>query len=147
MGKHRKTRAARTPAKLNRTCAICAIAGAAGFGLISLAPTAFADNSSDDGWWLGSGNNTPIGNNGNGNTSQNGAFNGNVMNNQLNLLSPVIGGTAVNAGARIAARRPAPGECRRSDRRRGGEPDGRHESGGGGTGIAGPAIGGHECRV
>ena len=59
MGNHRKTRAARTPSKLNRTCAICAIAGAAGFGLISLAPTAFADNSSDDGWWLGSGNNTP----------------------------------------------------------------------------------------
>ena len=33
MGKHRKTLAARTPSKLNRTCAICAIAGAAGFGL------------------------------------------------------------------------------------------------------------------
>src|SRR3954462_1111100 len=99
MGNHRKTRAARTPSKLNRTCAICAIAGAAGFGLISLAPTAFADNSSDDGWWLGSGYNTTIGNNGNGNTSQNGAFNGNVMNNQLNLLSPVIGGTAVNGAA------------------------------------------------
>ena len=68
MGKHRKTRA--VPAKLNRTCAICAVAGAAGFGLISLAPSAFADNTSSDSWWIGSGNNTPIGNNGNGNTSQ-----------------------------------------------------------------------------
>ena len=52
MGKHRKTLAARTPSKLNRTCAICAIGGAAGFGLISLAPIALADNSSEDGWWL-----------------------------------------------------------------------------------------------
>ncbi len=57
------------------------------------------NNSSGSGWWLGSGNNTTIGNNGNGNSSQNGAFNGNVMNNQVNLLSPVIGGTAANAAA------------------------------------------------
>ena len=98
MGNHRKPRAARTPAKLNRTCAICAIAGAAGYGLISLAPIAMADNTSEDGWWFGSGNNTPIGNNGNGNTSQNGAFNGNIMNNQANPFSPIIGGTAANGG-------------------------------------------------
>ncbi len=120
MGKHRKARVAR----LNRTLAIGAVAGATalGFGALSSvnAPEAHAD------WWAliagpgsgnASGNDTLAGNgtgngngnfgnnnlfiggqNGNGNTTQTTWGAGNNMNTQLNLLSPVTGGSATNNG-------------------------------------------------
>src|SRR6478752_5438120 len=88
--------------QLRKTIAASAIAGAAvGFGALLGAPTAFADTNNDDGWWLGSGNangnNTIFGQAGAGNSNQFGNFNGNIQNNQLNALSPVVGGTAVQA--------------------------------------------------
>ncbi len=120
MGNHRKIRSA----KLNRTLAIGAVAGATaiGFGALSSvnAPAAHAD------WWAliagpgsgnASGNDTLSGNgtgngngnfgnnnlfiggqNGNGNTTQTTWGAGNNMNTQLNLLSPVTGGSATNTG-------------------------------------------------
>ena len=98
MGTHRKSHEGR----LKKTLAAGAIAGAAvGFGALAAAPSAFADNNDNEGWWLGSGNannnNTIFGQVGSGNANQFGNFNGNIMNNQLNALSPVIGGTAVQA--------------------------------------------------
>ena len=110
MGKHRKSRVA----KLNRTLAIGAVAGATaiGFGALSSvnAPEAHAD------WWAliagpgsgnGSGNDIGNGNlagnlngnmsdnnmfiggqNGNGNTKQTTWGSGNNMNTQFNLLQP-----------------------------------------------------------
>ena len=36
---------------------------------------------------------------GSGNANQFGNFNGNIQNNQLNVLSPVIGGTAIQVNA------------------------------------------------
>ena len=93
MGKHRKSRKARsrTPAKLNRALrrrrprgrrrwlrpALSLVAD----GHVPTTPATTAGGSV-------SGNNTPIGNNGNGTASQNGAFNGNIMNNQLNAAQP-----------------------------------------------------------
>ena len=120
MGKHRKARVA----KLNRTLAIGAVAGATamGFGALSSvnAPEAHAD------WWAliagpgsgnASGNDTLAGNgtgngngnfgnnnlfiggqNGNGNTTQTTWGAGNNMNTQTNLFSPVTGGSATNNG-------------------------------------------------
>ena len=120
MAKHRKSRVA----KLNRTLAIGAVAGATaiGFGALSSvnAPEAHAD------WWAliagpgsgnGSGNDIGNGNlagnlngnmgdnnmfiggqNGNGNTKQTTWGSGNNMNTQFNLLSPVTGGSATNTG-------------------------------------------------
>ncbi len=104
MGTHRKS----SNITMKKTFAVGAIAGAAaGFGALSLAPTAFADNNDNEGWWLGSGNmngnNTIIGQSGNGIVNQNGGGNGNIMNNQLNALSPVVGsGLAVNAAPTTA---------------------------------------------
>ena len=96
MGTHRKSH----ESALKKTLAAGAIAGAAvGFGALAASPMAFADTSDNEGWWLGSGNasnnNTIFGQMGSGNSNQFGNFNGNIMNNQLNAFSPVIGGTAV----------------------------------------------------
>ncbi len=107
MGTHRKSHEGR----LKKTLAAGAIAGAAvGFGALAAAPSAFADNNDNEGWWLGSGNannnNTIIGQVGSGNANQFGNFNGNIMNNQLNALSPVIGGTAVQANTTSANHEP-----------------------------------------
>ena len=91
----------------SRTLAIGAIAGCAiGLGALAGAGTAQADDCEESGiacgWFSGilNGNAVPIGTNGNGNTNQFGAVNGNIANGQLNvpILSPVIaGGNAVNA--------------------------------------------------
>jgi hypothetical protein len=88
--------------QMKKTIAASAIAGAAvGFGALLAAPLASADTNDNTGWWLGSGNasgnNTIIGQAGSGNANQFGNFNGNIQNNQLNALSPVIGGTATQA--------------------------------------------------
>lgn len=110
MGTHRKPR----ESKLNRTLAIGAIAGAtAGFGALATlsAPVASADEA---GWWLtdgdimsdndiASGNNTVLGSVGSGISNQSSLGSNNIVNNQFNVLSPVIGsGTAVNSGAATA---------------------------------------------
>lgn len=119
-GKHHKSRSA----KLNRTLAIGAVAGATAIGLGALssvnAPAAHTD------WWAliagpgsgnASGNDTLSGNgtgngngnfgnnnvfiggqNGNGNTTQTTWGAGNNMNTQFNLLSPVTGDSAINTG-------------------------------------------------
>ena len=112
MGTHRKSHEGR----LKKTLAAGAIAGAAvGFGALAAAPSAFADNNDNEGWWLGSGNannnNTIFGQVGSGNANQFGNFNGNIMNNQLNALSPVIGGTAVQANTTANANTPANATC------------------------------------
>jgi hypothetical protein len=64
---------------------------------------ASADNSGNTAWWISSGNananNTIFGQVGSGNGNRFGNVNGNVMNNQLNALSPVIGGNAVQTNA------------------------------------------------
>ena len=88
--------------QFRKTIAAGAIAGAAvGFAALAAAPMASADTTDNEGWWLGSGNannnNTIFGQAGAGNSNQFGNFNGNIMNNQLNAFSPVIGGTAVQA--------------------------------------------------
>jgi hypothetical protein len=108
MGTHRK---ASKSTQLKKTFAVGVIAGAAaGFGALSLAPTAFADitNEDNEGWWLGSGNlngnQTIFGNNGNGVVNQFGAANGNIMNNQTNipLLSPQLNtGTAAQVNTPV----------------------------------------------
>jgi hypothetical protein len=109
MSKHRKMRTSR----INRTLAAGAVVGstAAGFGVLSalVGPTASADqdlsciaSGAGCGWFAGNDVNVPIGINGNGTTTQFGAANGNVMNNQLNFLSPVVGGIGANTGATTA---------------------------------------------
>ena len=112
MGTHRKSHEGR----LKKTLAAGAIAGAAvGFGALAAAPSAFADNNDNEGWWLGSGNannnNTIIGQVGSGNANEFGNFNGNIMNNQLNALSPVIGGTAVQANTTRQSTTPVNLQC------------------------------------
>lgn len=104
--------------KLRHTMAAGVFAGATalGFGALSAlaAPAAHAD------WWflndVGSkngndlasenldANNTIIGaTNGNGNTEQTASWgNGNIANRQSNVMSPVVGGVAINAGATAA---------------------------------------------
>ena len=138
MGTHRKARVA----KLNRTLAIGAVAGATALGFGALAsvnaPEAHAD------WWAliagpgsgnASGNDTLAGNgtgngngnfgnnnlfiggqNGNGNTTQTTWGAGNNMNTQLNLLSPVTGGSATNNGNVTPPAAPAPRRPRRPPR-------------------------------
>ncbi len=113
MGTHRK---ASKSTQLKKTFAVGAIAGAAaGFGALSLAPTAFADitNEDNEGWWLGSGNlngnQTIFGNNGNGVVNQFGVANGNIMNNQTNipLFSPQLNaGTAAQVNTPVQPNTP-----------------------------------------
>jgi len=91
MATHRKSH----EGTLKKTLAAGAIAGAAvGFSALVATPTASADTNSDNaGWWIGSGSAS------NNNTIFGQVGNGNVMNNQLNALSPVIGGNAVQTNA------------------------------------------------
>src|SRR3977135_1756225 len=121
MGKNLRSREPRTPAKLNRAGVIGAIAGCTiGFGALATAPNALADTQGD--WWLFTHNNTSIfGTSGNGNTTQLGGANGNIINGQFSvpiLSAPVaaatnaaapIGGAAVGGTAgRTAATRGGP---------------------------------------
>lgn len=107
MGTHRKSH----EGALKKTLAAGAIAGAAvGFGALAAAPMASADESGNEGWWLGSGNannnNTIFGQMGSGNANQIGNFNGNIQNKQFNVLSPVIGGTATQVNVPINTNTP-----------------------------------------
>ena len=123
MGTHRNSHSA----KLNRTLAFGAVAGATAIGLGALsamtAPAAQADwfggasglgsgNASGNDLFShagnGNGNNNYTDNNqyiggvhGNGNVNQTTWASGNTINNQLGVgfLNPVVGGIAINAGA------------------------------------------------
>lgn len=126
MGTHRNSQSA----KLNRTLAFGAVAGATAISLGALstmiAPAAQADwfggasgfgsgNASGNETFAGNGNGNGNGNfnnniymlggvHGNGNVNQSTWGAGNTINNQLGLgfLNPVIGGIAVNAGITAA---------------------------------------------
>ncbi len=123
MGTHRNSHSA----KLNRTLAFGAVAGATAIGLGALstliAPAAQADwfggasglgsgNASGNDLFFGNGNGNGNGNfndqnqylggvHGNGNVNQTTWASGNTINNQLGVgfLNPVVGGIAINAGA------------------------------------------------